>query len=282
MESNNIDDFFRQHSHKMDEVPDDALWQKIEAELPVGKLSNTAAKSGWFTKMLLLSAGILGIGVGAYFFTNKAVKEKVTPTKAAPKATITAPEITADTVKPKKIIARKEKQQPSKPKQSYIAFRSIDKQKRDTMNRLSSNTPQPAFKIIRQNAAPATTKEPVKITVQFNKKRTVITINEKVSQKVFDSITQAKMEQYKNNSGMQLIIKEPRSGNIFRTTFETKMVSYMLISTDTLKSSNKLSPETIQFKTDTLKTIAPAGVMTRYYVKSTNEEKTTEEQKKQP
>lgn len=306
MESNNIDDFFRLHRHKVDEAPADSLWQRIEAELPVGKLPNTSAKSGWLTKLLLLTTGMLGIAAVVYIFSNKAAEKQVIPITIIPGVTVTAPEITKDTVKPKKAISNKKKQQTAEPKKDYVKFRPVNKQKveieKNVAPNLSLNPPQPAFKIIRQNAAPA--KTPVKITVQFNKKRTVITINEKVSQKVFDSITQESIEQYKNNSGMQLIIKEPRSGNVFRTTFETKMVSYTLATRDSVKKQNDapakkvhyigraldslersdinlIEPEAIRFKTDTIKTIAPAGIMPRYDVNSTTTKEDTKKSKKQ-
>lgn len=297
MDNNNMDNFFRQHSHTMDETPGDALWQRIEQQLHPVSTGSSSLKTSFsgskFLLMLILTATTIVAGI--VFMRNRS-KEVLQPAVVLSTDTvITETAAEQDTVKKKKPAKKTTENAQALPfrrinkpnnKQKVTDVLAVDDLKQTTI------TPQPA-------------PEPkvIKTTVAYNPKRTIVTINKVVTQHVFDSITKSNIEKYKNHAGMQLIVKEPRSGHIFRTKFENAFkpgrltfeqkkdslatngmklvipktennVSPINLTIDSLKKvNNKLSPEVITFKNDTTGNVVTAP----YY---TTVSKTAEDTKK--
>lgn len=218
MENNNIDDFFRQHSHTMDEAPGEALWQRIESRLPLITAAPTSSKTNFsgskFLLVLVVTATMIVAGI---VFIRSNDKNVLQPAVTKVHTTITETLTKQDTIKKKKILKN------AKSKKQGIPFTTVKRKCKivqDTVDNLMADTP--AVRISPQviETKPVNV---VKTNTTYNPKRTVITINEVVTQHVFDSITAANIEKYKNNPGMHLIVKEPRSGHIFRTKFENTL-----------------------------------------------------------
>jgi hypothetical protein len=215
MENNNIDDFFRQHSHTVDEAPDDALWQRIETQLPAVSSIQPKRKTNFsWSKLLLVLMVTAAIIVSSVVFMRNKNAEIISPAVKAPATVVaTKEEIEQDTVKKKKPVKDATSKEQAPPFRR-IQKKTITKQEEATIlfpGKLDKNTLKPE---------PTPESKAIKTTKVYNPKRTIVTINEKVSQNVFDSITKSNIEKYKNHAGMQLIVKEPRSGHVFRTKFE--------------------------------------------------------------
>jgi hypothetical protein len=276
MDNNNMDNFFRQHSHTMDEAPGDALWQRIEGKLPLlnTSISNSKLSIGGSKLLLLLMITATVIVAGIVFMRNND-RKVLQPTVIIPTNTVvTETVIEQDTVKKKKQVSKVATETQS------IPFRSIEKPINKQHVADDSAVINPKQTTVTTQPLP----EPkvIKTTVVHNPKRTIVTVNEKVNQDVFDSITKANIEKYKSHAGMQLIVKEPRSGYIFRTKFENAFkpgrltfeqkkdslatngmklvipktennVSPINLTIDSLKKANNtLLIEPIQFKTDSI------------------------------
>lgn len=224
MDNNNMDNFFRQHSNTMDETPGDALWQRIERQLPlvttVPKSSKISFSGSKFLLVLMVTATMIVAGIVFIRNNNKGVLKPAVTTSTNTVMSETA--IEQDTVKKKKPVKDATSKEQAPP------FRRIQKKTITKPEQATILLPaSPKDNTVKSEVIP----EPkvIKTTLVYHPKRTVITINEVVSQHVFDSITAANIEKYKNNAGMQLIVKEPRSGHIFRTTFEKNVTTETLI-----------------------------------------------------
>lgn len=215
MENNNIDDFFRQHSHTMDETPGDGLWQRIESQLPgnTAAVNNSKINFSGSKLLLVLLVTATAIVAGIVFIRSKNA-EIISPAVTTPATVVaTKEEIEQDTVKKKKPVKNTTSKEQAPP------FRRTQKKtitKQEEANILfPGNLDENTLK-----SEPTPESKAIKTTTVYNPKRTIVTINEKVNQNVFDSITKSNIEKYKNHAGMQLIVKEPRSGHVFRTKFE--------------------------------------------------------------
>lgn len=297
MDNNNMDNFFRQHSHTMDEAPGDALWQRIEQQLPPVSTGGSSLKASFsgskFLLVLMLTATTIVAGIVFMRSKSKEVSQ--------PAVVLSADTVTDETVVEKDTVKKKKPVKNATENAQALPFKRINK---------SVNNPQEVADLSATGSEQNTIKtqpspEPkaIKTTVVYNPKRTIVTINEVVTQHVFDSITKSNVEKYKNHAGMQLIVKEPRSGHIFRTKFENTLkpgrltfeqkkdslatngmklvipknesnVSSINVNFDSLKKvNNRLSPEVITFKNDTT-----ANVVTAPYY--TTVSKTAEDTKK--
>nr|WP_322623660.1 hypothetical protein [uncultured Flavobacterium sp.] len=276
MDNNNMDNFFRQHSQTMDEAPGDALWQRIEGKLPPVNTSISSGKvSIWGSKFLLVLMLTATVIVAGIVFIRNNNKEVLKPTVTIPTNTVMSETaIEQDTVKKKKQVSKVATETQS------IPFRPTKKpiNKQQEITDLSTSAPEKTT----VTTQPLPEPKVIKTTVVYNPKRTIVTVTEKVDQGVFDSITKANIEKYKSHAGMQLIVKESRSGHVFRTKFEnafkpgrltfeqkkdslaTNGMKLMIPKTknnitpinvnfDTIKKSNNmLLPEPIRFKTDSI------------------------------
>lgn len=275
MDNNNIDNFFRQHSQTMDEAPGYALWQRIESKLPPAKTCISTSKiSIGGSKFLLVLVLTTTVIVASIVFIRNKNKEVLKPTVTIPTNTVvTETAIEQDTVKKKKPVKN------ATQNAQVLPFRPIKKSinNQREVTDLSTNGSEQTSITTQPVAGPKV----IKTTVVYNPKRTIVTVTEKVNQDVFDSITNANIEKYKSHAGMQLIVKEPRSGYLFRAKFENALkpgrltfdkkkdslatngmklvisktesnVSPINVNLDSIKKQNNtLSPEVITFKNDT-------------------------------
>lgn len=301
MEDNNMDNFFRQHSHTMNEVPGEALWQRIEQQLPPVSTEGSSQKTSFMGSKLLLVLMVTAtlIVAGIVFMRSKEAKV-ISPTYTTPTQSIAIKTaIEQDTVKKKKPVKKATENAQALP------FRPIKKP--ITKQQVSNDSAVVNPKQTTITTQPLPEPKVIKTTVVYNPKRTIVTVTEKVNQDVFDSITNANIEKYKSYAGMQLIVKEPRSGYLFRTkfenafkpgrlTFEQKkdslatnemklvipktnyIVTTINASFDSLKKPNStLSPEVITFKNDTTENVVTAP----YRTKATTIGEDTKKPKKQ-
>ncbi|MFP9099834.1 energy transducer TonB [Flavobacterium sp. RHBU_24] len=222
MEHNDIDKYFKERAPQFDEQPGDALWAKIESGLdtPVPKQGGESgyALNKW---VWILSGLVVTVVATAFIFINYFGSESDswlnTPKPEilhegdkVSTATEGIWEQPVDTVKPK--ILAKKPAIAAKETNNGVASRKI------APNPTEDTLPNGLMRDVNV-AAPKPTPEhrKIKISVQESEKRTVIILREKVSQQKFDSIVAASQNQYKDKSGMQLIVKG-FNGMIHRST----------------------------------------------------------------
>jgi hypothetical protein len=215
MDNNELDNYFKENSHRFDEQPGADLWAKIEGGLnaaPAPGAGKTMGKGGLFSgkALFLLVIGVLVIGLIVMFFipTEANVKvEKHSPveqTEVQPSVShIEKQELIVDSI-PVKVNAIVQERKPVTVVGNVLRV--------DTLKQIIQPVAVAKVQLPEQEV------RRIKVSVQESAKRTVITIREKISQQKFDSITAASLEQYKDKAGMQLIIKSFQ-GYIYRYTF---------------------------------------------------------------
>lgn len=231
MDNNQLDNYFKEKSHRFDEQPGADLWAKIEGGLDAAPAPAKAQGKNGFSlgKWLLLLTGIIGVAVLIVAYLSTGGERNVNPLRYEEQKTIITETVVQplDTVKPKKAVIKAPETKQPMPFRRFVTPVSPERG-RDTTKTILS-TPQPI------NTLKPTPKK-IKVIVQESAKRTVITIREKISQQKFDSITAASRAQYKDNAGMQLIVKGMQ-GQVYRYTFPKK--GAIIFAPDTIKTFPK-------------------------------------------
>jgi len=275
MDNNPLDNYFKENSHRLDEQPGADLWAKIEAGLDANPTPvKVPGKGGFFSGkgLALIIFGIIGIaGIVLALLPKEQPKQHLLPAKEVTATTAEVAPIN-DTASVAIDVL------PAKPQRVIV-------EKRVPITPVTGTQPVDTIAAIIQ---PITVAQPavliprrIKVTVQESKKRTVLTIREKIAPYKFDSIVAASLIEYKDMAGMQLIVKDVE-GHIFRHTYPVGKKLVVRGSTaDTIKprpiqgvlevdvtlkpTGNNLTPETIHFT----KTQDSTGtlIMPRYFVK---------------
>lgn len=201
MENNELDNFFRQNAHKMDEAPTDALWQRIEQQMEAKPAKTGRINISGKLFILLATVTVTTVAITLWALSKENPLAQPAPTVITPETTVsnTKKVTETDTIKKKPTIKTT-----AVKKQAAIAItpKKVAPKEEIVDNFIADSPDEPTAK-----PEPTVQQKVIKTTTVYNPKRTIVTINEAVNQHVYDSIVATNIDKYKDKVGIPLIIK---------------------------------------------------------------------------